>query len=90
MGCVGVQIQVHDERGCLRPRNEYSGAKTGTDDDEMCISVKARAIPASITLAESILSDFKIFCQNGELAFQLPFQIGSGTASGRMFIVQML
>mmetsp|Transcript_25197 Transcript_25197/g.51260 ORF Transcript_25197/g.51260 Transcript_25197/m.51260 type:complete len:120 (-) Transcript_25197:80-439(-) len=59
-------IQVHDERGCLRPRNEYTGPKAGTEDDAMCVSVKARALAANVNLAESILSDFKIYCQNGD------------------------
>ena len=53
------QVVVHDERGCLRPRNEYTGAKSGTEDDEMCVQVKSKAIAANTRLAEEILSEFK-------------------------------
>nr|CAM33420.1 phycoerythrin alpha subunit 6 precursor [Guillardia theta] len=62
---IAPVIQVHDERGCLRPRAEYTGAKVGTEDDAMCVSVKAKAIPANTNLAASILSDFQIYCQDG-------------------------
>ncbi|EKX47392.1 phycoerythrin alpha subunit 6 [Guillardia theta CCMP2712] len=47
------------------PRAEYTGAKVGTEDDAMCVSVKAKAIPANTNLAASILSDFQIYCQDG-------------------------
>lgn len=53
------QVAIHDERGCLRPRNEYTGPKSGTEDDEMCVAVKSKAIAANTRLAEEILSEFK-------------------------------
>jgi len=52
-------IAIHDERGCLRPRNEYTGAKSGTEDDEMCVAVKSKTIAANTRLAEELLAEFK-------------------------------
>ena len=66
MTCVSVrlclvcwclqQIEVFEELGCSRPKTDYKGKLTGTYDDNLCIKVKGKAIPADIRKAEAVFA----------------------------------
>ena len=53
--CV-QQIEVFEELGCSRPKTDYKGKLTGTYDDNLCIKVKGKAIPADIRKAEAVFA----------------------------------
>jgi hypothetical protein len=50
------QIEVFEELGCSRPKTDYKGKLTGTYDDNLCIKVKGKAIPADIRKAEAVFA----------------------------------
>lgn len=51
-------ITMFDGRGCSEHKNrEYTGAKTGTMDDEMCIKVQFERLPADETYAFGVLKE---------------------------------
>ncbi len=47
--------QVFDHRGCNRVPKEYTGAKANGPDDEMMVKVSLYKVPASESLANSVL-----------------------------------
>jgi hypothetical protein len=55
----GSQISIFDERGgCSRKSKEYQGRIAGNQNDDMCVVVKYRAIPADIDAAKAIFEAF--------------------------------
>jgi hypothetical protein len=53
-------ITIFDHRGCNRPAKEYTGKKSASPDDEMCIKVankKPQVYPEYTTLASNVLQE---------------------------------
>ncbi len=48
-------ITVFDHRGCSRAPKEYTGKKTGDQDDEMMVKVQSVKIAADPTAADAVL-----------------------------------
>ena len=52
-------IVVSDERGgCSRKSTEYEGLPAGNNNDEMCLTVKMRQIPADLGAAKLVFDAF--------------------------------
>ena len=50
---------VSDERGgCSRKSTEYEGLPAGNNNDEMCLTVKMRQIPADLGAAKLVFDAF--------------------------------
>ena len=60
-------ITILDHRGCNRggPNKEYTGAKAGNQDDEMCVKVQSSVIPASEARAAAQLAEAISLKQKG-------------------------
>jgi len=78
-------ITIFDHRGCQRggPNKEYTGAKAGNQDDEMCVKVQSSVIPASESRAAAQLAEsisFKGKGQDGPYTGNLGYRKDQGVS----------
>eukprot|EP00293_Proteomonas_sulcata_P005449 CAMPEP_0184326146 /NCGR_PEP_ID=MMETSP1049-20130417/142406_1 /TAXON_ID=77928 /ORGANISM="Proteomonas sulcata, Strain CCMP704" /LENGTH=119 /DNA_ID=CAMNT_0026648319 /DNA_START=611 /DNA_END=970 /DNA_ORIENTATION=- len=52
-------VTVFDERGCNRPKKDYTGNKAGTYDDNMLVKVAMKGVGADLRAAEKVFDQFK-------------------------------